>query len=80
MKNIISTYWASLSDVTRDRILSAVRVFVTTFITTFGMIMTSGNISWSWPFLFSVASTALNAAVKALMQSYAPVSLGGIRK
>ncbi len=76
----IKNFWLSLSATTRSHIITAVRTFAATFTTTFILILKSGGISWSWPFWFAVAGTALNAAFKALIESYAPPSLGGLPK
>jgi hypothetical protein len=77
---IIQNYWNSLSATTRSHIISAVRTFGATFVGTFLIILKSGQVSWSWPFWFATTTAAFNAGFKALIESYAPVSLGGLPK
>lgn len=72
----IKTYWLSLKQETRDKIISAVRTLGATFIACLFPILAS-DMQWSKAFLITAITTALSSTVKQLLLMYAPHTLGG---
>lgn len=52
-------------------VLSSVNTFITVFVTTLGIQLSSGGIAWTGVFWFSVLIVCARAAVKAVMESFA---------
>ncbi len=80
MSEKIQSWWLSLSDTTRSHIISSTKVFLAAFIVPVLIALKQGHIEWSVAFLSSLVTAGLNSGIKALIENYAPPSLGGIRK
>lgn len=81
----IKNWWNGLSADTRDHIISAGRVFVSTFVAVAGAAISAVGLNNLSGHLILAALTAgigaaLSAVLKYLIQEYAPPTLGGKRK
>jgi hypothetical protein len=69
-----------MSDKTKKYLLSAIKVFASTFITLLTAMLASGTpISWTVNFWLPIIASALNSAIKAITDPAVPVSLGGTK-
>lgn len=79
IRAFITKYWLSLSDSTREKIISAWHTFLTVFITVAVATVQTGHIEWTWSFWSAVAGVAFRMGIKAAWVIIMPPTLGGIR-
>lgn len=65
-----------MSDNTKQVLLSALHTFLATFIGVVATTFQSG-VQWSWAFWAAVGIAAVRAAVKAVINTWVPIRLGG---
>lgn len=75
----IKNFWLGLSDTTRAHVISAARTFASAFATSVIVLLKAG-VSWHWSFWVAAFTMGAGAGLKALIENYAPPSLGGIRR
>lgn len=68
-----------MSDNLKIQLISATNTFLATFVVTAGVAL-QGGVEWTAVFWLSVATSAGRAAVKAVLNLFLPVKLGGRRK
>lgn len=78
IKTKISDYWNSLSPRTQGQLVSAGKTFLASFVASVVVVSKTG-IHWDVTFLGMVLTTGISNGIKALLESYAPPSLGGIK-
>ncbi len=66
-----------MSDNAKMQILSAVNTFLTTFVISAGVVLSGGPIIWSGAFWLALIATALRSGIKAVINTFVPVRLGG---
>lgn len=68
-----------MSDTLKIQLISALNTFVATFVVAVGTSL-QGGVEWSGAFWISVLITAGRVGLKALINQFLPVKLGGVRK
>lgn len=77
--NTIKNYWLNLSDTTRAHIISSLKTFAAAGLATVLITLKSG-IHWDVTFFSAIITAGFNSGIKALIETYAPPSLGGVKK
>lgn len=66
-----------MSDTLKAQLISALNTFVAAFVPAVATVLSTGAITWTWAFWGSVLLVAVRVAVKAVINSFVPVRLGG---
>lgn len=70
-----------MNDTTKKYLISASKVFASTFITLLTAMIASGTpISWTMNFWLPIVAAALNSAIKAITDPAIPTTLGGTKQ
>lgn len=80
MSEKIKSWWLGLSDTTRSHIISSTKVFLAAFIVPILIALKQGHMEWTVAFFSSLVTAGINSGFKALIENYAPPSLGGIKR
>ena len=65
-----------MNDSTKTMLLSALNTFLATFLSAVAVTFQTG-VQWTWTFWAAVGIAAVRAAVKAVINTWVPVRLGG---
>jgi len=69
----------NLSNETKVELISAANTFVATFFVVVGTAIADGNIQWTVAFWSALGLAALRSGIKAIMNQFLPVKLGGVK-
>ncbi len=66
-----------LSDTTKAELISAFNTFLASFLLVVATTVSTGSIEWTIAFWGAIFSAALRSAIKAAINTFVPVRLGG---
>lgn len=66
-----------MSDKTKTVLISALNTFIATFVVAVGAVLTSDNVQWTVAFWLPLLTAAARAGVKAVIDKFVPIRLGG---
>ena len=66
-----------MSDKTKVLLISAVNTFLATFVVAVGAVLSSDNVQWTVAFWLPLLTAGARAGVKAVIEKFVPVRLGG---
>jgi hypothetical protein len=77
MQNIVTSIWNKFSDQTKVRIISVFNTAISAFFLTVLITLSTGQIEWSTSFFIGLLSAGAREAIKAVVNIFVPVKLGG---
>ncbi len=77
--NKIKAFVAKIPDSTKVKLISAWNTFLAGFLTVVSATLATGTVQFSEAFIIAILLSALRAGVKAVIDMFVPVRLGGVK-